>query len=66
MVNNSMRCATEAAEKAAARVNSAALDNAHTLAADDAYNAASSTLPTAAVAAEEHGVSPRIKDDEGS
>ena len=40
MVNNSMRCAEKAVEKAAARVNAAALDDDQPLAADDASSAA--------------------------
>ena len=35
MVNNSMRCAAKAAEKASARVNAAVLDDAQPLAADE-------------------------------
>ena len=58
MVNNSMRCAAKAAEKAAARVNAASLDDAHPLAADDASSAAE-----APVAADARSESPR--DDDG-
>uniref|UniRef100_M4B783 Uncharacterized protein n=1 Tax=Hyaloperonospora arabidopsidis (strain Emoy2) TaxID=559515 RepID=M4B783_HYAAE len=39
MVNKSMRCAVKAAEKAAARVNAAVLEDAKHLAADDASSA---------------------------
>ena len=44
MANNFMRCAAKAAEKAAVRVNVAALDDAQPLAADDASSAAAATL----------------------
>ena len=40
MVNKSMRLAAKAAEKAAARVKAAVLDDAQPLAADDASSAA--------------------------
>ena len=63
MVNKSMLCATKAAEKAAQRVNAAALDNAQPLAADDASFAASATLLAATYAAEARGESPRANDD---
>ena len=63
MVNNSMRCAAKAAEKAAACVNAAALDDALSLAADDASSAATATLSTAPVAADARGGSPRANDD---
>ena len=62
MVTNSMRCATKAAGKAAARVNAAALDYAQPLAAEDASSAAA-TLPAAPVAADARGDSPRANDD---
>ena len=58
-----MRSAAKAAEKAAARVNAAALDNAQPLAADDASSAAAATLPAAAVAADARGDSPRANVD---
>ena len=61
MVNKSMRCAVKAAEKAAARVTAAVLDDTRPLAADDASSAA--TLPAAPVAADERGESPRANDD---
>uniref|UniRef100_M4B3T0 Uncharacterized protein n=1 Tax=Hyaloperonospora arabidopsidis (strain Emoy2) TaxID=559515 RepID=M4B3T0_HYAAE len=63
MVNNSMRCAAKAAEKAAARVNAAALDDAQPLVADDASSAAAATIPAAPVAADARGESPRANDD---
>ena len=63
MVNKSMRRAAKAAEKAAARVNAAALDDALSLAADDASSAATATLSTAPVAADARGGSPRANDD---
>ena len=63
MVNNSMRCAARAAEKAAERVNAADLDDAQPLAADDALSAAAATLPAAPVAADARGGSPRAKVD---
>ena len=55
MVNNFMRCAAKAAEKAAARVNPSVLDDAQPLAADDASSAAAATLPAAPVAADARG-----------
>ena len=58
-----MRCAAKAAEKAATRVNAAVLDDAQPLAADDASSAAAATLPTAPVAADARGESPRANDD---
>ena len=63
MLNNSMRCAAKAAEKADARVNAAALDDAQPLAADDASSAAAATLPAATVAADARGESPHANDD---
>ena len=63
MVNNSMRCAAKAAEKRSARVNAAALDDAQSLAADDASSAAAATLPPAPVAADTRSESPRANDD---
>ena len=63
MVLNSMRCAAKAAEKAAARVNAAALDDALSLAADDASSTAAATLPAAPVAADARGESPHANDD---
>ena len=64
MVNNSMRCAAKAAEKAAARVNVASLDDAEPLAAGDASSAAAATLPVAPGAADARGESPRANDDD--
>ena len=58
MVNNFMRCAAKAAEKAAARVNAAVLDDAQPLTAEDASSAAAATLP-----ADARGESPRANDD---
>ena len=63
MVTNSMRCATKAAGKAAARVNAAAPDYAQPLAADEASSAAAATFPAAPVAADASGESPRANDD---
>ena len=63
MVNISMRCAAEAAEKAAARINAAALDDSQPLAADYASSAAAATLPAAPVAADTRVESPRANDD---
>ena len=63
MVNKSMRCAAKDAEKAAVRVNAAALDDAQPLAADDSLSAAAATLPAAPVAADARGDSPRANDD---
>ena len=63
MGNKSMRCAAKAAEKAAARVNAAALEDAQPLAADDASSAVSATLPAAPVAADARVESPRANDD---
>ena len=63
MVNNSMRCAAKAAEKTAARVNAAALDDAQSLAAGDALSAAAATLSAALVVADARGKSPRANDD---
>ena len=63
MVNNSMRCAAKAAEKAAALVNAAALDDAQPLVADYASSAAAATLPAAPVAADTRVESPRANDD---
>ena len=63
MMNNSMRCAAKAAEKAATRVNAAALDDAQPLAADDASSNAPTTLPAAPIAADARGESPRANDD---
>ena len=57
------RCAAKAAEKAAARVNAAALDDAQPLVADDASSAAAATIPAAPVAADARGESPRANDD---
>uniref|UniRef100_A0AAV1UJU5 Uncharacterized protein n=1 Tax=Peronospora matthiolae TaxID=2874970 RepID=A0AAV1UJU5_9STRA len=59
-----MRCAAEAAEKAAEHVNAAALDDVQTLAADEASSAAL-TLPAAPVAAEVRLVPPRATNDDG-
>uniref|UniRef100_M4B5H4 Uncharacterized protein n=1 Tax=Hyaloperonospora arabidopsidis (strain Emoy2) TaxID=559515 RepID=M4B5H4_HYAAE len=64
MVNNSIRCTAKAAEKAAARVNAVALDDAQPLAAEDASSAAAATLPAAPVAADACGESPRANDDD--
>ena len=58
MMNNYMRCAAKAAEKAAA-CDAAALDDAQPLAADDALSAAAA----APVAADARGESPRANDD---
>uniref|UniRef100_M4BZZ3 Uncharacterized protein n=1 Tax=Hyaloperonospora arabidopsidis (strain Emoy2) TaxID=559515 RepID=M4BZZ3_HYAAE len=63
MVNNSMRCAAKAAENAAARVNAAALDDAHPFVADDASSAAAATLPGTPVGADARGESTRANDD---
>ena len=63
MVNNSMQCAAKTAEKAAARVNAADLDDAQPLAADDASSVAASTLPAAPVSADKRGESPHANDD---
>ena len=63
MVNNSMRCAAKADEKAAASVNAATLDDAQPLAADDASSAAAATLPAAPVAADARGELSRAYDD---
>ena len=63
MVNNSMRCAAKAAEKAAARVKAAVLDDAQPLAAEDASSAAAATLPAAPVVADARGESSRANDD---
>ena len=63
MINNSMRCAAKAAEKADARVNAAALDDAQPLAADDTSSSDTATLPAAPVAADARGESPRANDD---
>ena len=63
MVNNSMQCAAKTAEKAAARVNAAVLDDDQPRAADDALSAAAATLPAAPVAADACGESPRANDD---
>ena len=63
MVNNSMRCAAKAAEKAAARVSASVLDDAQPLAADDASSSAAAILPAAPVAAYTRGESPRTNDD---
>ena len=60
MVTNSMRCATKAAGKAAARVNAAVLDDAQPLATDDASSAAAATLPAAPVAADADVVSHHV------
>ena len=62
MMNKSMRCAAKAAERAAARINAAALDDVQPLVADDASSAAAATLPAAPVAADVHGESPRAND----
>uniref|UniRef100_M4BUR1 Uncharacterized protein n=1 Tax=Hyaloperonospora arabidopsidis (strain Emoy2) TaxID=559515 RepID=M4BUR1_HYAAE len=59
MVNNSMRCAAKADEKAAARVNAAVLDNAQHLAANDASSAAAAKP----VAADARSESLRANDD---
>ena len=59
MVNNSMRCAAKAAEKAAARDNAAVLNDAQPLAADDTSPAAA----VAPVAADARRESPRANDD---
>ena len=58
-----MRCAAKAAEKAAARVNAAVLEDAHPLAAGDASSAVAATLPAAPVSADARGESPRANDD---
>ena len=58
MVNNSMRCAAKAAEKAAARVNAVALEDTQPLAADDASSAAAIILSAAPVAVDARGESP--------
>ena len=63
MVNNSMRCAAKSAEKAAARVNAAVLDDAQPLAADDASSAATAILPAEPVAADARGELSRAYDD---
>ena len=63
MVNKSMRCAAKVAEKAAARVNSAALDDVQPLAADNASSAAAATLSATPVAADARGEPPRANDD---
>ena len=63
MVNNSVRCAAKAAEKAVERVNKAALEYTQPLAAEDASSAAASTLPAAPVAVDARGESPRANDD---
>ena len=63
MVNNSMRCAAKAAEKAAARVIAAVLDDAQPLAADDASSAAAATILSAPVAADARVESSRANDD---
>uniref|UniRef100_M4B1Y1 Uncharacterized protein n=1 Tax=Hyaloperonospora arabidopsidis (strain Emoy2) TaxID=559515 RepID=M4B1Y1_HYAAE len=59
MVNNSMRYATKSAEKAAARVKAAVLDNAQSLAADDASSAASCSTNSCRCTCE----LPRANDD---
>uniref|UniRef100_M4BBG3 Uncharacterized protein n=1 Tax=Hyaloperonospora arabidopsidis (strain Emoy2) TaxID=559515 RepID=M4BBG3_HYAAE len=63
MVNKSMRCAAKAAEKAAALTRAAVLDDAQSLAADDASSAADATLPATPVAADARGESLRANDD---
>ena len=63
MVNNSVRCAAKAAEKAVERVNKAALEYTQPLAAEDASSAAA-TLPAAPVAADARGESPHANDDD--
>uniref|UniRef100_M4BLG4 Core-binding (CB) domain-containing protein n=1 Tax=Hyaloperonospora arabidopsidis (strain Emoy2) TaxID=559515 RepID=M4BLG4_HYAAE len=62
-MNNSMLCAAKAAEKAAARVNAAVLDDAQPRAADDASSAAAATLPVAPVATDARGESTHANDD---
>ena len=62
MVNNSVRCAAKAAEKAVERVNKAALEYTQPLAAEDASSAAASTLPAPPVTADARGKSPRAND----
>ena len=65
MVNKSMRCAAEAAGKAAARVHAAASEIALASPADDSSSAAISS-PVASTAAGARG-SPRAdNDDDGS
>ena len=56
-------CDAQAAEKAATRVNAAALDDAQPLAADDALSAAAATLSAALVVADARGKSPCANDD---
>ena len=63
MVKKSRRCAAKAAEKAAARFNTDALDDAQPLAADEDSSAAAATLPAAPVAADARDESPRAHDD---
>ena len=63
MVDNSMWCAAKVAEKAAALVNAAVLDDAQPLVADDASSAAAIILSAAPVAVDARGDSPRANDD---
>ena len=63
MMNNSMRCAAKADEKAAARVNAAVLEDAQPLAADDASFAAAATLSAAPVDVDARGDSARANYD---
>uniref|UniRef100_M4C4A3 Uncharacterized protein n=1 Tax=Hyaloperonospora arabidopsidis (strain Emoy2) TaxID=559515 RepID=M4C4A3_HYAAE len=63
MVNNSMRCAAKAGEKAAACVHAAVLDDAQPLAADDASSATAADLAVAPVAADARGESSRANYD---
>ena len=60
MVNNSTRYAAKSAEKAAAHVNAAVLEDAQPLATDDASSAAAATLPAAPAAADADVVSHHV------
>ena len=62
MVNKSMRCAAEAAQKAAARLNAAASGSALESAVDDSSSAAASSQPAAPDAAGACGNNPRADD----
>ena len=58
-----MRCAAEAAQKAAARLSAAASDSALEQAADDSSSAAASSQPAAPDVAGARGNDPRANDD---